>query len=521
MPLTVLTDNDVRAVLDTLNRQDILAMHGLLAEALHSYSTGTTSDETECSASNQPERFSIKLKDGSTTLIMPAAADNALGVKMVTLREQCFGSTQRNLPFSESPTSSRPLTPISSKNGRSSISSQPKSPRSSSPDVARTISATSSSASSLRKGSSMSFSSTSNTVPVLDQQSKPEIATTSSTSPKGSMTLLDAAGRPRAILNASCLTAFRTALASCILLKSRKTVHTLTVFGAGLQAYWHIYIAILLRGHEIHHLHVINRDFTRAQQLYMTLGQHNNSAISDVFMNGKIRPSILTPEYGEYTRLLKEHVRAADVMFCCTPSTTPLFPASHLCSTEGRRKARYIAAIGSYKPHMQELPAEVLRQAVESPSEHHGVHLHRQQAGEGGAVVVDTIEGAMRESGEVIKAGIGGQGIVELGELVMLKRSYWAEKAEQEELERTRWETQGTNDKVKKGGHGLAHLFHSGKSKAEQVTKKEEDGGLKDWLERGNLIYKSVGIGLMDVVVGMEIVRLAEERGIGTTIADF
>ena len=42
-----------------------------------------------------------------------------------------------------------------------------------------------------------------------------------------------------------------------------------------------------------------------------------------------------------------------------------------------------------------------------------------------------------------------------------------------------------------------------------------------EWLRRGNVIYKSVGMGLMDVVVGSDLVRLADERGIGTSIPNF
>lgn len=202
---------------------------------------------------------------------------------------------------------------------------------------------------------------------------------------------------------------------------------------------------------------------------------------------------------------------------------------------------------------MQELPIEVLQQAVKGPEEakhHHGpLHIHHAAAGEGGAVVVDSIEGAMRESGEIIKSGIGGMGVVELGELVMLKRSHWAEKAEREELERGRREKVG-QEKDHGGGHGLAHLFHhhgsdKGGNKARSKSRsgeqasghqrsksksgssgggdvvRNDDGGLQQWLQRGNVVYKSVGVGLMDVVVGMEVVRLAEERGIGTSFEDF
>lgn len=240
-------------------------------------------------------------------------------------------------------------------------------------------------------------------------------------------------------------------------------------------------------------------------------------------MGGKLRPGILTPEYKEYERLLKEQVRAADILYCCTPSTEPLFPAGYLVNTEGRRKGRYIAAVGSYKPHMQELPVEVLQQAVRGPAEsgqHHRPHLHHKAAGEGGAVVVDSIEGAMREAGEVIKSGIGGDGVVELGELAMLKRSHWLEKLEKEERERNRKEREGVG-REGGGGHGLGHLFHRHEHRDNHKDELIQDGGLHDWLARGNVIYKSVGIGLMDVVVGMEVVKLAEERGIGTHIQDF
>lgn len=49
----------------------------------------------------------------------------------------------------------------------------------------------------------------------------------------------------------------------------------------------------------------------------------------------------------------------------------------------------------------------------------------------------------------------------------------------------------------------------------------EEDEGLNRWLTKGTVIYKSVGLGLMDVVVGGDLVTLANERGIGTVIEDF
>ena len=41
------------------------------------------------------------------------------------------------------------------------------------------------------------------------------------------------------------------------------------------------------------------------------------------------------------------------------------------------------------------------------------------------------------------------------------------------------------------------------------------------WLGKGNVIYKSVGMGLMDLVVGREVLALARSRDIGVSIPDF
>ena len=137
----------------------------------------------------------------------------------------------------------------------------------------------------------------------------------------------------------------------------------------------------------------------------------------------------------------------------------------------------------------------------------------------------------MREAGEVIRAGIGGSGVVELGEMVMLKRDHWAAKAAEERVQRENSLTKGgerPEKKEKHHGHGIGHLFHIHHDKDKEKDKHWDgyprdgsDGGLSEWLERGNVIYKSVGLGLMDVVIGMEIVRLAEELKIGSTILDF
>jgi hypothetical protein len=52
-------------------------------------------------------------------------------------------------------------------------------------------------------------------------------------------------------------------------------------------------------------------------------------------------------------------------------------------------------------------------------------------------------------------------------------------------------------------------------------SKTNQNEAMSRWLSHGNVIYKSVGLGLMDLVVGGDLVRLARQKGIGTTIQDF
>lgn len=229
--------------------------------------------------------------------------------------------------------------------------------------------------------------------------------------PTGAITLFGPDGCPLGILHASSLTAFRTALASVCLLTRRNTVRTLTVFGCGEQAYWHIRLALLLRGSTIRHVNIINRRFSdgcRAilKRLYDIPGVTKQTEGWNDAQFG-----VLTPGYGEYPRLLQEQLRAADVIFCCTPSTEPLFDAHILTSREGRRKGRLIIAIGSYTTGMRELPVELLKQAVKVHEKgHHHYHKH---AVEGGVVVVDTLDGALKEAGEIIEANLEPTQLVE------------------------------------------------------------------------------------------------------------
>lgn len=478
MPLTVLTDEDVNRILHSFTKDDILELQESLGDALHWYST--SEDGADCCSGFQPERTHLKRKDGSTTLFMPASGLTGQGVKVVNIN-----ATDDSEPASPGlPDVSR--LSLDTQHSRGSSRSDLTTPQSATTTTTRSSissipASTNASVDSLATGQT----SVSSAADASDAPKKPESTI------RGSLTLLDNLGRTTGLINAEEVTAFRTALASTMLLKKRQSVHDVTVFGGGKQAYWHIRLALLLRGDEIHHLNIVTRSFDTARNCIMRLYNplpNDPSYVNPLGekYNSRAQKTILTPAHTEYQRLLKQYVRASNVIFCTTPSLTPLFPASYLINPEGRKKGRYIACIGSYKPHMVELDPEVLRYAVAPHHEHR--HVHKRQK-EGGAVIVDTVSGCLREAGEIIQAKLTPDQVVELGELLMLKR----------EAER----------QCAKG------------EKPEEGCNLQDDKGLKEWLTRGNVIFKCVGIGLMDVVVGNELVRMARARGIGTTIEDF
>ena len=220
-------------------------------------------------------------KHGVTTLFMPASTGTSVGMKIVSLET--------------------PEAPVVKK---SSVSSTTDSLG----GLTQTPASTMSSQSSI---SGKSF------------QPPASVASSQSTTPRGTIAIMDTQGYPTGIVNAEELTAFRTALAATIMFNKRINVHTITVFGAGKQAYWHIRLALLFKGDEIKHVNIINRSFDRSIKLMKDFNMDERKAKEWK----AVKFSAMSPEFNDYGRLLKEEVRKADVIFCCTPSLEPLFPA--------------------------------------------------------------------------------------------------------------------------------------------------------------------------------------------------
>ncbi|CAI7621462.1 unnamed protein product [Penicillium glandicola] len=453
MPLTVLSRSQLRELLHALSRDEIIDLQRNLAEALLEYSSG--SQEKGCSAAYQPQRTAITRRNGCTTLFMPASTGKTIGIKMISLQDGGVAGCAIE----------RDTVDIQEK--EQIISRRQGSFRNS-------VASISSDLSELSVGSQEDKEDSNSISPVTttnDSSTAGSSAGTRDTSPRGSVTLLDDESLPFALINAHELTAFRTALASLMMFNRRKKVRTIVVFGAGTQAYWHIRLALVLRGEDIRRVYIVNRSFERAANLLRDIYQPENAK-----WRRDVKFSAVSTDFGEYSRILKEHVRKADVIFCCTPSPEPLFPAEYLTAGEGRSKGRLICAIGSYKPHMAEIHPDILRDEVNLQAAHSHWHKHIHRSG---VILVDSLDAAMKEAGEIIQAGIKPKQVVELGELLMVR------------------------DATRDG------------------ATVDEEKSLREWSQRGNVIYKSVGLGLMDLVTGGDLVRLARERKLGTTVEDF
>lgn len=499
MPLTILTRNDVKSILLSLSREQVLKLQSDLADGLFDYSTGVGASPSN--PKFQPPRTVITRPDGLTTLFMPASAGPHIGMRVMSAYHvsptEDDSKRKSHHKGSVTKTYFPPAYTIDIETGAkgSSITTADASRQSQAPG-SRTASSHRASADSSTLNVSTSPTADSgeaddDDMPGTPLETLPESLrgalpdNTVSTSPNGCITLLDSTGRPAALINAQELSAFRTALSSSILFMRRKHVETITVFGAGRQAYWHIYLALLLRGEDIKHVNIINRSFDRTTQLLRDF-YHS----SRVEWRSNVKFATMCRGFVEYDRLVTASVQKADVIFCCTPSIEPLFKGELLTSGEGRAKGRLVVAIGSYTPKMVELDPEILKYAVKQhhPSRH---RAHVKHALSVGVVVVDCLDACLTQCGEVIQAGLEPKQLVEIGELVMVRQE------------------------VKRG----IEERESGMSVEQALSS--EDKQLFQWMRKGIVVFKSVGMGLMDILVGGEILKIAKGMDVGTNIDDF
>lgn len=167
-------------------------------------------------------------------------------------------------------------------------------------------------------------------------------------------------GETKAMLDGSYLTRLRTGALSGIATKymSREDATTLGMIGTGGMAYEQFLGNIEVR--PIDTVLLYNRTTEKAQDFKTRI-------LKDY-------PDLNVQVLEDVSKLVKQ----ADIINCQTPSTQPVFNA------EDVQPGTHINGIGSYQPDMKELDANIFTQAE--------------------SVVVDDIEGAKEESGELIEA---------------------------------------------------------------------------------------------------------------------
>ncbi|EJC97959.1 NAD-binding protein [Fomitiporia mediterranea MF3/22] len=242
-------------------------------------------------------------------------------------------------------------------------------------------------------------------------------------------------GAVKAVINATSLTALRTAAGSALAtrLLGPSDPKVLVAFGAGRQIEAHVDLLIRVFP-SLDRCTIVNRSLnTRLETLLAKL----RSRFPHVTFSSEELES----------ENLENVVSEADIICTATSSTKPLFKSHWV------KKGTHINLVGSYKPSMIEVDTDLIKRT--------------------GKVLVDSKEACSVEAGELIKAGLTLDDLVEVGAIV---------------------EHDG---KPIKGTAQMVRCFGD-------VT-----------------IFKSVGVGLQDTAVAVAVLNKAVEMGLGTEVTQY
>lgn len=216
----------------------------------------------------------------------------------------------------------------------------------------------------------------------------------------GSINVTDAdSGALFGTLEAKQVTGIRTALTSCIglyhqLTKFENTLQiNCTVFGGGLQAFWHIFFAVqLFKGH---------CDAFKVNILYRRNPMDLEPLLKAINSQEDAR-EVAVEQFPLSDRAsVRDCVINSHVIFGCIPSETPNLEFKDLAVPGTEVEHTYISLIGSYQPHMHECDAETIEQFK----------------GRGTPIIVDSKEHTPLESGELHDSRVYREQLVEIGEL--------------------------------------------------------------------------------------------------------
>jgi len=281
--------------------------------------------------------------------------------------------------------------------------------------------------------------------------------------PATTLVLNEESGGVDAVVNARELTSLRNAAGSLLstTLVGVDKPERIVMFGAGKQIEAHINV-FLKHYPSINSCTIVNHSLNeRARALY------ESTTASFTGVNFQ-----LLSQQSEVA--IHEAVQKADIIICATSATSPLFPSSWVSS------GAHVILIGSYKPHMQEVEGALVQRAIPPARPIVGERINQ-------ALIVDSREACMTEAGDLIQARVEPTSIVEIGELLL-------------------------QDK----GQGIRPQPSSGARKGSVLSINPEP------FTGPITMFKSVGVGLQDVVIAKEVVSHATNMpGVGTLIEGY
>ena len=212
---------------------------------------------------------------------------------------------------------------------------------------------------------------------------------------QGGVLLFDGeTGEPRALMNASAITAIRTAATSGVAtrLLARADAHELAIIGAGVQARTHLAAMACVR--EIRRARVVSRTSEHARQLV-----------------AEMRPQFSFPV--EAVASVEAAVRDADLIVTATSAHEPVLRREWIAA------GAHINAVGTYSPAAREIDSRTMAAA--------SLFVDRRESAmiEAGDYVLALNEGAIKsdhiraEIGEVLTGA--RQGRTSAGEITLFK----------------------------------------------------------------------------------------------------
>lgn len=206
-------------------------------------------------------------------------------------------------------------------------------------------------------------------------------------------------GALKGLVNAKTLTAFRTALATSIAMVKAinpdkpNILPSIAVFGVGLQAYWHLKLALILYHGHIELIVIVNRSLMTADKFKGELTKEfpNINISTYLWIQDDINSDALTE---------------CSIIFGCTPSTDAII-LDRFINKDPTYKT-FIGLIGSYKPHMVELDLSFIKRNYK---ENERLPL----------IIVDSKHHCLDEAGELIQTGITSAQLVELSQLASVE----------------------------------------------------------------------------------------------------